>query len=139
MFCIMAAKCFICEGDLNDSGVGVSRVGEKGLASLLTASIATNDNWCSQLRGLTSIKVHTFCRKKYTRTNSIVADVKRKSQTNTSLQPEDDDNQSVTLRSSTPTFDFKTMCFFFVLKSLMNNSRKERGKKPKDKAVCISK
>ena len=44
MFCVMAEKCFICEGDLNDSGVGVSRVGEKGLASLLTASTARNDN-----------------------------------------------------------------------------------------------
>jgi len=67
-----------------------------------------------------------------------VADVKRKSQTYTSLQPEDDDNQSVTLRSSTPTFDFKTMCFF--CSEVIDEQFKERERKnPKDKAVCISK
>ncbi|KAJ8872407.1 hypothetical protein PR048_026011 [Dryococelus australis] len=130
MLALWQESVFICDQDLNELGIGVSRVGEKGIASLLRASTARNDSKVSQASGLTSLRVHTLCWKNYTRPGSIEFDVKR--QHVASMSQPDYDGQPVTVRSSLPTFDFETKCLFFT--EVIDEQFKERErKKPKER------
>lgn len=100
-------KCFVCDGDIDESSDEVVRVAEKGIGSLISASRARGDEKSSQLRGITSLLIHKACRKRYTRPQSIAADAKRQA-ASTSSQP----HETASLRSSSEQpFDFKTNCF----------------------------
>ena len=102
----MTNKIFVCDEDINESGDDVPRVGEKGILSLVEVSKETKDK-TQHLVDLTSLLIHTSCRKKYTRTQSIVADLKRALTSSESTEP-------ARVRSSVSTFDFKKNCFFYV-------------------------
>ena len=73
----MTEKCFICEEILEPSGIGVTVVRKKGIDSLLAASQARNDNKGSRVSHLSILKVHTSCRKNYTRADTIQAYLNR--------------------------------------------------------------
>lgn len=123
----MSEKCVICDQHFDDSGADVSRVSEKGLLSLSKASKERNDNKVHCFVGIKFLTVHTLCRKKYTRTDSIQADLKRQALASTS-QPKEDSNKTVGLRSS-HKFDFKTKCFLCTI-SIDDDFKKKEGKKP---------
>jgi hypothetical protein len=100
----MSSKCFVCDEEVTASSPDVSKVGEKGIVSLKKASQERGDGKISQLANVTSLLVHTLCRKNYTRTQSIAAF--KKQEASTSAQPE-----TSVLRSALPKFDFKKNCF----------------------------
>ncbi|KAF2891118.1 hypothetical protein ILUMI_15055 [Ignelater luminosus] len=112
----MKEQCFICKLDLNENGVGVTRVGEKGIASLLSTSTARGDDKGSRLRGLFS-----------------KADLKSRNQAATSFQPVD--LECVT-RSSLPNFEFKTQCFLCT-NIIDDDFYKKEEKKPKAKRRIV--
>lgn len=103
----MTTNCFKCGENIDESMDEVSRITEKGIASLVRASNERGDQKSSQLRSIKSLIMHKICFKVYTRPQSIAADAKRKV-ASTSCQTLD---ESVSLRSSTSPFDFKTNCF----------------------------
>lgn len=92
--------CFICDGILDD-GSKVTVVKEKGLKTFSEASKQRKDGKGVHLVGKTSIEVHEKCRKQYINEKLIAAYTKRAHQGGRVLE----------LRSSVPTFSFKTHCF----------------------------
>lgn len=58
----MEENCLLCDKTLG-SPSGVTKVGLKGIRSLLLASEQRKDDLGSKLRGIETIRLHTECRK----------------------------------------------------------------------------
>lgn len=94
------ADCFICEKRLSDSKVVL--VKQRGVISLLNASVKRGiTSHQSLLKNLTEVAVHVTCQKNYTNDKLILAFLRRGGAS----------EQTHSLRSSGPKFDFKTKCF----------------------------
>ncbi|CAH2086035.1 unnamed protein product [Euphydryas editha] len=98
----MADLCFICDKKLSE-GVSVNVV--RGLQTLKTASIERNDGHIDYLNTLSSVNVHSECRKVYTSKNVIIASKRRtdESEPSTSSAPRKKRNE---------VFDFGKLCLF---------------------------
>lgn len=114
----MADFCFICDKSLSE-GVSVNVV--RGLQTLRTASIERNDGHINYLNTLSSVNVHSECRKVYTSKNVIAASKRRteESEPSTSSAPRKKRNEP---------FDFKNWCLFCSHEA---NEAAERKKKHK--------
>ncbi|CAF4938591.1 unnamed protein product [Pieris macdunnoughi] len=66
----MSEVCFICDKPLKESEVVVV---DRGMKTLIDASVERNDNFFEYLKDKQSVTVHVQCRKMYTRKSSIVA------------------------------------------------------------------
>lgn len=129
-------KCFICEEDINNASDDVSNMGAKGIKTLSKASIERNDSKFEYLKDVKALKVHTLCRKNYTRPDSIKAHVSQKLQLEASSSIQCD--EQTTLRSSLPKFDFKTSCFFCT--DLIDDEviKKEKKKPIEKRRLCYA-
>ena len=92
--------CAICEKPLKD-GSKTTVVKKKGLATFAEASKKRNDSKIDVFKKNSSLEIHEKCRTLYINNRCIAAYVKRAEKDSTKSQ----------LRSSLPTFDFKTHCF----------------------------
>ena len=90
--------CLLCEKHVSQEDLVIVT---RGLDTIRNSSIRRNDGIAEQLEGLTSINVHSICRRNYTRESSIVSAV------NPSPQ-----KRLKTFRSSLEPFDFKQHCLF---------------------------
>ena len=97
--------CILCNEELGTTEVAA--VGEKGRKTLVASSCKRKDGLEEALQNTSPLKVHISCRKKYTRENTIIASLKRKSDGDVT---HDDENPS--LRSAHGTFDIKQDCLF---------------------------
>lgn len=93
--------CIFCGNNLEGDTVLV----EKGLESIIQASLTVKDGLHEKLKGKTKIIVHRSCRQKYTRPSSIKAAIRQKESC------EIGQSTSTVLRSSEGKFDYKTDCF----------------------------
>lgn len=96
-------KCPVCDKDVVKGSKDVSEVKQKGILGLIKASKDRKDDKHQVFHALTSVLIHTNCRKNYTRPDTIKKDVRVAS----TSQEEAGSSQ---LRSSAPQFDFKTNC-----------------------------
>lgn len=107
-------NCFICELSLNQGKtVNVS----KGITNLINASLKRKDGKHAGLENIQTIKVHTICRREYTRDRKI-----QKYLDDTETQSASSDVQ---LRSSNK-FDFKKNCLLCSLKCDLTAERRKR-------------
>lgn len=98
----MADLCFICDKSLSE-GVSVNVV--RGLQTLKTASIERNDGHIDYLNTLSSVNVHSECRKVYTSKNAIVASKRR-------TEEGEPSTPSAPRKKRNEVFDFKKLCLF---------------------------
>lgn len=70
----MSEYCFICAKLLGKSAVTTV---ERGMKTLINASIERADEFSEYLKNLKSVTIHESCRKNYTRKFSITAANKR--------------------------------------------------------------
>jgi len=110
-------KCPVCLNDVVRESKDVYDIKEKGILGLVKASKERKDDKHESFRGLTSLLIHTSCRKNYTRTDTIKKYVMEAS----TSQEETGSSQ---LRSSVPKFNFKSNCLF------CGHCAKEETKKP---------
>lgn len=101
----MTELCFIRGKMLEQGGENVSKIGQKGINSLICASKLRNDQKSPQLDALKSLRVHTSCQKEYTRPDSIKADLRKHT-------PYAGPSGIHTLRSSKPKVVVKSRCLF---------------------------
>jgi len=97
----------ICDKSLSE---GATVVVERGIQTLRDASAERNDRKIEHLRSVGSIKIHTQCRKTYTRKSSISAFKRERdaeASTSTNLSP-----PRSRKRSNESAFDFKRCCIF---------------------------
>ena len=66
----MSNVCFICDKPLKESEVVVV---DRGMKTLIDASVERNDDFFEYLKDKQSVTVHVQCRKMYTRKSNIVA------------------------------------------------------------------
>lgn len=103
----MSQFCFICSKRLSESD---SVTVERGLKTLIDASIERGDGFSEYLKDQTSMTIHVQCRKNYTRKSTIAA-VKRQheeEQAGTSkISP-----PRTRARTTKPVFCFKQRCLF---------------------------
>lgn len=97
--------CILCNEELGTTGVAA--VGEKGRKTLVAASSKRSDGLEEALQSTSPSKVHISSHKDYTRENTIIAAVKKKSDSNVT---QNDENPN--LRSAHGTFDIKQDCIF---------------------------
>lgn len=119
----MSSSCFVCDEKVTALSADVSKVGEKGIASLKRASLERGDGKSHQIANASSLLVHTLCRKNYTRTQSISA--LKKQEASTSTQPE-----TLVLRSALPKFDFHKNCLICG-EFIQNETKKSKDKRRK--------
>lgn len=128
--CIMdhrePVKCVICGADI-ERGVDGTRVSEKGLQTLRKASLQRKDGKHENFEGVTSLIVHTSCRKQYTRPSSVKAAAKSPT-TSTSRD----------LRSSQDKFDFQTKCFLCCETINLSFYEKQKRKPPEERRLVYS-
>lgn len=98
----MADLCFICDKKLSE-GVSVNVV--RGLQTLKTASIERNDGHIDYLNTLSSVNVHSECRKVYTSKNVIIASKRRTDESEPSTS-------SASRKKRNEVFDFGKLCLF---------------------------
>ena len=99
--------CLLC-GESLSYGETQNKIVE-GMKNLIEASIQRKDALFDTLTNLSSVAVHTACRKNYTRKSSITAAMK----TSASQATVTSSSQTLpTLRSSLAPFNFKTACLF---------------------------
>lgn len=136
----MEENCLLCDKILC-SPSGVTTVGLKGMRSLLLASERRKDNLGSKLRGIETIRLHTECRKKYTRDESITALQKQQSAADPSSSAQGSSLPQT--RSSVKTlFEFKIKCFFcadIVDEEYFKKQLKKPIKARRDAFYCRSK
>ncbi|KAL3277876.1 hypothetical protein HHI36_013217 [Cryptolaemus montrouzieri] len=96
--------CFVCDKLLSTDVVDV--VKEKGTAKLRECSLQRKDGMANLLLGLTSVKVHQKCRKKYTNMKMIAVAAKNGPP---SAQPRNADE--IPQRPAND-FAFENACFF---------------------------
>lgn len=118
----MTGKCVICNKDLTSDSIKVS---QKGIQALIKASKSRNDGKHIVLSGVESVVVHGSCRKRYTRSSTILADLREA----TSSAPSASTSQ---LRSSRPKFDFETKCLFCT-EVIDDEFYVQEKKKPKER------
>lgn len=115
----MTDLCFICDQPLSESEtVNVVR----GLHTLKSASISRNDGHIEYLNTVTSVNVHTDCRKKYISKNSIEACKRRHEEE----EPSTSSDRSRKKRND--GFDFKTLCMFCGEVARSNPKKEEKYK-----------
>ena len=95
-------ECLICERKIDE---GEEVLVERGLKTLIQASVERGDDKHKSFEKLKSVPVHKLCRKNYTRKDSIAAVKKSLSQPSTS-------QTCGVLRSSGKSFDFRNDCIF---------------------------
>ncbi len=124
--CIVSVpECFICDKALED-GTKTTIVREKGLKSFAEASKMRGDGKVTLFRG-TSLEVHEKCRKQCTNDKLIAASIKRAKE----------GVQVQQLRSSVPTFAFKTHCFLCGDKIPSNYADKQNDFLLSNAILCI--
>lgn len=106
----MANSCLICDELIDENDVSV--VHEKGIKGLLNASVTRKDGKSSLFRWISSGVVHTSCRKRYTRPESVAADVRSLGETESGLGEAEAGPSGICRRSYIPRFDFKEKCLF---------------------------
>jgi hypothetical protein len=103
----MSQLCFICNKHLTESETVTV---DRGLKTLINASIERGDEFSEYLKDQTSVTVHKQCRKNYTRKDTIAA-----------LKRKQDEEQASTSKISPPrtrarvsasSFCFKKCCLF---------------------------
>lgn len=104
----MSEYCFICAKLLTESEVVTV---ERGMKTLINASIERADEFSEYLKNQKSVTIHENCRKNYTRKSSIAAANKRQ------REEQEDSTSTVSpprtrLRSSESAFCFKKQCLF---------------------------
>ena len=110
--------CIICKNKL---GSNYATIGDKGRSKLVESSQAREDGLSTWFQTKDPLKVHTACRKSYTRDSSIKAAANKKDEV-----PEE---QEPNLRSKIPVFDVKTHCLFCAeLLQIDNRIPSERRK-----------
>lgn len=115
-------KCPVCVENVVKGSKDVSEVREKRILDLIKGSKERNDDKHQSFRGLTSLLIHTSCRKNYTRTDTIKKDVREAFTSKEEAGPSQ-------LRSSAPKFNFKNNCLFWAhcvkedTKKLMNKRK----------------
>ncbi|GBM91244.1 hypothetical protein AVEN_251132-1 [Araneus ventricosus] len=97
---------------------------EKGLESIIQASVRVEGGLQERLREKTKITVHKSCRQKYTRPSSIRASIKQK-ETSESTRI-----TSSVLRSSEEKFDFKNDCFICGKSAVVDSKYTLHRRKP---------
>ena len=98
----MASSCFICGIPLSD---GDTVTVERGIQSIIHASICRNDGHIEHLKNVRSVTVHTNCRKNYRSKNSI-AGFKRRQETDVPST-----YQCSPRKKRIGSFSFKEFCF----------------------------
>ncbi|XP_008556708.3 uncharacterized protein LOC103577712 isoform X2 [Microplitis demolitor] len=114
----MADLCFIRDKSLSE-GVSVNVV--RGLQTLKTASIEKNDGHIDYLNTLSSVNIHSECRKVYTSKNAIVA-WKRRTEEGEPSTP------SAPRKKRNEVFDFKKLCLFCGQEANKVAKRKKKEK-----------
>lgn len=112
--------CFICEKLLSIDAV--DEVKEKGTEKLRQCSVQRNDGKVNLLLGLTSVKVHQKCRKKYTN-EKMIAVAARKDPAPAQLRIADEIPQQ-----PANDFDFRNACFLCgveITKTYLANEQKK--------------
>lgn len=104
----MSEYCFICAKLLTESEIVTV---ERGMKTLINASIERADEYSDYLKNQKSVTIHENCRKTYTRKSSIAAANKRQREeqeagTSTESPPR------TRLRSSESAFCYKKQCLF---------------------------
>ena len=106
----MTSHCVICSEELS-STEDVSKLTAKGLATLISSSLARNDGLEEKLENVKlPLSLHTTCRKDYTRPDVISAYKRRGDLLSASTSATS--SVSKTLRSCVSQFDFKNDCLF---------------------------
>lgn len=95
---------------------------KKGLVGLIKASKERKDKNHLNLVGLTSLLIHTNCRKKYTRSDTIKKDIGEATASAAQYQ------SPKVRRSSAPAFDFKKICFLCAHSAQEGNKAIEKRK-----------
>lgn len=101
-------KCPVCVEDIVKGSKDVSEVREKGILGLMKASKERKDDKHRGFYGLTTLLIHTSCRKNYTRIDTIKKDVRESSTSKEEAGPSQ-------LRSSVPKFNFKNNCLLCTM------------------------
>lgn len=117
-------KCPVCVEDIVKGSKDVSEVREKGILGLMKASKERKDDKHRGFYGLTTLLIHTSCRKNYTRIDTIKKDVRESSTSKEEAGPSQ-------LRSSVPKFNFKNNCL------LCAQCTNEKKKSPLDKRRIV--
>ena len=103
-------ECILCNAILDENSEVVSVT--KGIGAIVSASLQRGDDKHDKLKNVSSITVHTECRKNYTRSSSIVA-AKKLQALSGSLSPLCSSTAvGECLHSSVRSFDFKSHCLF---------------------------
>ncbi|GBM00010.1 hypothetical protein AVEN_214089-1 [Araneus ventricosus] len=97
---------------------------QKGLESIIQASLRVEDGLHERLREKTKITAHKSCRQKYTRLSSIRASTKQKETSESSP------TTSSVLRSSEEKFDFKNDCFILGKPTVVDSKYPLHRRKP---------
>lgn len=118
----MTDKCAICNKDVTSDRC---KVLEKGIQGLIRASKNRKDGKHILLSGAKSVVVHATCRKRYTRSSSIIADLRQSTPSTSSASTSG-------LRSSQPLFNFKLKCLFCA-ETINEKFYAKEKKKPKQR------
>jgi hypothetical protein len=110
------ASCLFCDGEL---GSAENITVTKGLQTIRDRSVTNGDDIAAKLENVTEIRVHSKCRKDYTRRACAAP-----------LRKVDDIRPCTSLRSTVPFFDFKTHCMFCGLQDDIEIRKKHPERLP---------
>lgn len=121
--------CFVCDKLLSIDVVDV--VKEKGTEKLRECSVQRNDGKVNLLLGLTSVKVHQKCRKKYTNVKMIAVAARN------GPPPAQPRNADEIPQEPAKDFDFGNACFVCGVE-ITDQFLANEQKKPWEKRVTVA-